>query len=69
MRVLLVNLIILLSLNSCSTVSKVQEEEGWFPIRNDEDSIDWSYNKYNMMDSSDGAQDPNIQSQIFKKKF
>ena len=69
MRVLLANLIVLLSLNSCTTVCRVQEQEGFLPVRDCEDSITWEYNKYNLMDSPDGSQDPNLQKQIFKKKF
>lgn len=70
MRILLVNLIILLSLNSCSTVSKVQEDDGWFPSPSQsEDNINWEYNKYNLLDSQDGSEDPNAKATIFKNKF
>jgi len=34
-----------------------------------EDSIDWGYNKYNMMDSPDGSDDPNAKIKIWGAKY
>lgn len=57
--------IMLMGLSSCSNVSQG-------PYGKDnmaEDSIDWGYNKYNMMDSSDGSGDPNARIKIWGAKY
>jgi len=34
-----------------------------------EDSIDWGYNKYNMLDTPDGSNDPNAKIKIWGAKY
>lgn len=51
----------------CASSSKIQGEEGWFPVGMTEDSQDFYNSKYNMMDN--GKSDPNINAKIFTIKF
>jgi len=48
----------------CASMSKVGQEEGWFPNTMCEDAQDYP-TKYNTMDSPDGSKNPNIQVKIF----
>ena len=50
---------------SCSTVS----HDPYTKNNMAEDSIDWGYNKYNMMDSPDGSNDPNAKIKIWGAKY
>lgn len=61
-------IIILLSsiLSSCSTTDGVKYS---FLPTNQEDNINWEYNKYNLMDSSDGSKDPNAKIKIWRATY
>ena len=62
--------IILISFLFCSCASYKQSDEGFFPAPGmDSDSQDRYNTKYNLLDSSDGSEDPNAQINIFKQKF
>ena len=52
----------------CANVSRVQEEEGWFPVGMDEDGQSFYNSKYNMMDSSDGSRG-NSNIKVFNTKY
>lgn len=49
---------------SCSTVSHGPYKQNAMA----EDSVDWS-SKYNLMDSSDGSDDPNIKWKVWGAKY
>jgi hypothetical protein len=50
-------IIISILFSSCASVNK--DRYGFFPApKEQEDSINWEYNKYNLMDSPDGSKDP-----------
>lgn len=50
---------------SCSSV-----KQGPYSKNNmAEDSIDWGYSKYNLLDSPDGSNDPNARIKIWGAKY
>lgn len=61
---------ILISFIFCSCSITEKREDGFFPNSGlDEDAQDRSNTKYNLLDSNDGSQDPNINTTVFKQKF
>jgi hypothetical protein len=52
----------------CSTTSQVSKDQGWLPSGMAEDAQDYP-TKYNMMDSPDGSNNPNVQANIFNIKY
>lgn len=58
-----------LLLTGCSN-TKVYKSEGFFPNPGmSEDAQDFYNSKYNLLDSSDGSDDPNASYKIYNKKF
>jgi hypothetical protein len=55
-------------LMGCSTTSQVSKDQGWLPSGMAEDAQDYT-TKYNMMDSPDGSNNPNVQANIFNIKY
>ena len=55
-------------LMGCSTTSQVGKDQGWLPSGMAEDAQDYP-TKYNMMDSPDGSNNPNVQANIFNIKY
>jgi hypothetical protein len=51
----------------CANVSRVQEQEGWFPVGMTEDNQDFYNSKYNTLDN--GYNDPNMNVKVFNTKY
>ncbi len=57
-------IIISILFSSCASIDN--DRYGFFPTpKEQEDSVTWEYNKYNLMDSPDGRQDPNAKVKIW----